>query len=216
MKSDWSLILSYASEAISRAPVDSFALKGWGQIGIDLARALQERNGFYAFESALLLRPFQRLGQPLGIVEWNEPALWKSSYELDTEALFFAEDAFGVQFCIRGDTVSSFEPETGGYEELATSFDGWIHALSLDLNTRVGFPIAQKWQRSNGALKCGERLLPKLPFVLGGKFENSNLYSLSDVDGMRLRASIANQIKNVPDGGQVVIELTRPKDLGKE
>jgi hypothetical protein len=50
------------------------------------------------------------------------------------------------------------------------------------------------------------RLLPKTPFVCGGKYQLDNLYSVEEVKGMQFRASIANQIRDLPDGSDVVLK----------
>jgi hypothetical protein len=50
------------------------------------------------------------------------------------------------------------------------------------------------------------RLLPKLPFVLGGEYNLDNLYLANSVEGMRFRGSIARQIQNIPDGNKVVLK----------
>ena len=38
-------------------------------------------------------------------------------------ALFFAEDVFGGQFCLRSDGVYTFDPETGDFDKLASSIN---------------------------------------------------------------------------------------------
>jgi hypothetical protein len=55
--------------------------------------------------------------------------------------------------------------------------------------------------------------LPKVPYVLGGhgSFAIENLYALGDVEGMRFRASIANQLHDCPDGSKVVLNIKRGK-----
>lgn len=45
------------------------------------------------------------------------------------------------------------------------------------------------------------------PFVMGGDFSLDNLYVADAVEGMRLRADIADKIKNLPDGTQVKFSL---------
>src|SRR5688500_15720487 len=78
-----------------------------GQLGInaarDLTRMLAIKNGFFAFESALHVRPGRDSGELLGIAAWNAGSLWRDWYQGLTDGLlFFAEDAFGGQFAVRG------------------------------------------------------------------------------------------------------------------
>src|SRR5690348_1668203 len=92
----------------------------------ELFATLSERNGFYAFESALLFRPYFREQPPLGLVQWNTPSVWKRSYGGRVEEMvFFAEDLFGVQFCLFENSVASFDPETGETRPISSSLDAW-------------------------------------------------------------------------------------------
>lgn len=172
-----------------------------------LGELLSRKNGFYAFESALLVRPLTHCGAPLGISEWNAPALWKYEYGGALDGfLCFAEDVFGGQFALATDAVVAIDPETGGCEVVAKTLEGWADIVLGDSSYRTGHPLAHDWQRCYGPLTVGHRLVPKVPFVIGGKFVLDNLYSTDEVEGMRFRGSIARQIRDVPDGGHVVLE----------
>jgi hypothetical protein len=168
---------------------------------------LRAKNGFYAFESALLCRPLRHENAPFGLTEWNDIGFWKGEYQQDLrDVLFFAEDIFGVQFCIRAEEVCIFEPETGLFTSICSSLEAWAAYVLGDINLATGYPLAHDWQLKNGPLTPGSRLLPKLPFVVGGKYELGNLYTLDDAEGMRFRASIANQIRDLPDGSQITFK----------
>jgi hypothetical protein len=49
--------------------------------------------------------------------------------------------------------------------------------------------------------------MPKIPFVLGGKYSLDNLYALAAVSGMKTRGNIARQIKDLPDGSRVEFRI---------
>ena len=177
------------------------------KLGHELMSLLGQRNGFFAFESALLIRPLSFSGMPLGIMQWNHEPLWRKNYDMDLSGvLFFAEDIFGSQFCICPDGINSFDPETGAFVFMAKSVESWAKCIMDDYRVVTGWPLAHEWQLQYGPIEPGQRLLPKTPFVLGGKFELGNLFKLNDVDGMRFRASIAVQIRNCPDGSTVVLK----------
>lgn len=207
-----SRLLSISSEAVGDSLGDGKEcrayLNRWGRLGRELADLLHRRNGFYAYESSLLVRPFRRATAPLGIVEWNAPDLWKGTYRENLEAvLCFAEDIFGCQFCICGETVCAFDPETGEIDKLGESLTCWARTIVDDFEYRTGFPLAHSWQMQNGPVPQGMRLVPKLFFVLGGAYDVQNLYALEDVKGMLFRSSIANQISELPDGAEIVLEV---------
>ncbi|MBH3414533.1 SMI1/KNR4 family protein [Pseudomonas putida] len=120
---------------------------------------------------------------------------------------FFAEDVFGGQFCIKDSKVYTFDPETGSLEYLADDIESWVQMLLSDYEVLTGYPLAHQWQKQNGQLPAGKRLLPKVPFVLGGEFVLDNLYLADAVEGMKFRADIAIQIKELPDGAQIRLNI---------
>jgi hypothetical protein len=67
----------------------------------------------------------------------------------------------------------------------------------------TGYPLAAEWQALHGRLPARTRLVPKKPFVVGGDYVVSNLYDLDAVEGMRFRASLAVQMRDLPDGTKV-------------
>jgi len=102
------------------------AVRDWESVGKELEGMLRLKNGFYAYESALLVRPFRNASAPLGLVEWNSPQLWKANYAEElSNALFFAEDVFGGQYCIHENKICTFEPETGLISPMSASLDDW-------------------------------------------------------------------------------------------
>jgi hypothetical protein len=162
------------------------------------------RDGFYAFENALHVFPWRGATIERGIVEWNAPSLWRGDYGGMADGLvFFAEDAFGCQFALRGDAVVTFDPETGETEELARGLEAWAARLLEDYRVLTAHPIAHDWQVQHGAIPRGARLVPTTPFVLGGAFAVDNLRAVDAVEGMRFRAHIATQIRDLPDGAKI-------------
>jgi hypothetical protein len=202
-----SKLLAIASDPIADPTNATDALSKWGRVGQELADMLNLINGFYAYESALFVRPLHNAVPPLGLLEWNARDCWVTNYPDDlSDVLFFAEDVFGGQYCIRKGSICTFNPETGVFEEMNTSLDAWANDVITDHNFRTGFSLAHSWQVQNAPLQPGRRLIPKVPFVLGGKYEVNNLHSLDEVNGMLFRASIANQIRDLPDGAEIVLK----------
>lgn len=102
-----------------------------------------------------------------------------------------------------------FFPETGTLEPMAPDLGGWAGAILNDYQLLTGHPLAREWQSLHGPIPLGKRLLPKLPFVLGGEYSVSNLYLQDAVEGMRVRGHLAVAIKDVPDGGKIKIEIAK-------
>ncbi len=199
-------LLLNASSSLSEgeSEIQRQLLECAGTLAEQILGMLRQRNGFYALESALHVFPARSGQYELGISDWNETALWRSRYDgLADGCLFFAEDVFGGQFCIKDSKVYTFDPELGYLEYLADDIEQWAQTLLRDYEVLTGYPLAHQWQKQNGQLPVGKRLVPKTPFVLGGEFTLDNLHLVDAVEGMRLRADLALQIKDLPDGAQV-------------
>ncbi len=180
----------------------------YGRHGEELLTMLRMKNGFYAFESALQVFPAAHFVQEMTLSRWNSHGLWKSEYQgLADGKLFFAQEAFGNQFCIFQDQICFFDPETGDMEFVADSITDWAEKILTDYDMQTGYPLMRDWQKANGKIPVGHRLMPKLPFVLGGEFALSNLYSLNAVSAMKSRGNLARQIKDLPDGTQIEFKI---------
>lgn len=183
-------------------------------LGADLAEGtpdalrplLAEKNGFYAAESALLVRPW--VTGSGGGPWWNDPGLWSARYQGAADGLtFFAEDAFGFQYALGPDGVCLFDAETAELEVVAADIADWAEKVLDDLDFTTGLPLAHDWQAANGPLPAGHRLAPGTPFFLGGQYEAAELRSVDDVRLMRFRADLYVQVRDLPDGTQITLEV---------
>ena len=204
------LLLNASGSLCTHAPELSGQLhNSAGMLIDDLLAMLQYRNGFYAFEGALHVFPTHSEEREMGLESWNDNGLWRSAYaELVDGCLFFAEDIFGGQFCIKGNKIYTFEPETGTLDYLADDIDTWAQVVLDDYEVLTGYPLAHQWQKLNGQLPPQTRLLPKIPFVVGGEFVLDNMRLSNSVEGMKFRADIANQIKDLPNGTRISLNIT--------
>lgn len=199
-------LLALASAPLGAEHADA-AIALDGPLGSDLRAMLRRANGFYAFESALHVFPSGATGM-VGLEVWNASELWRSEYDgLADDLVFFAEDVFGGQFVLSPEGVGTFDPETGDVALLAEDLQGWAAVVLDDRDVLTGYPLAHEWQAQHGALPSGQRLLPRVPFVLGGDFAVSNLYCAGAVDGMRTRANLATQLRDLPDGATVTYRI---------
>jgi len=104
--------------------------------------------------------------------------------------------------------VVAFDPETGEATRVAGSLEGWARAVLDDHELLTGYPLAHRWQVERGPIPAGSRLVAKVPFACGGDFEIENLALLGAVEGMRARAQIANQLRELPDGARISFRIT--------
>jgi hypothetical protein len=191
------------SAAILTPPLPSEAagLADHGRLGTELFEWLRQKNGSYAFESALHIFPIGQKGSVMDLTSWNSPDLWRGAYgDLTNRHVFFGEDIFGNQFCLMHDSVGRFDAETGEVIQLAGTLEDWAKLVLSEYELHTGCRLANKWQSRYRMLNFGERLLPKMPFVTGGTYTVENLYAIDSVRGMRLRGDLALQIRHLPDG----------------
>jgi hypothetical protein len=173
----------------------------------ELAALLSERNGFFAFESALRVFPAQTVPESYGLADWNAADLWKMSYGGSADlALCFAEDIFGNQFALRHNRIVLFNVETGELDEFSASIEEWAASLLGDYDFTVGHTFARDWQKSNGVLPGRHRLCPITPFVAGGEYVLENL---SEMDGAKLMQTLgefAQVIRGQADGSRLQLK----------
>jgi len=206
-------LISIASPALAQEAIPALLgdeLQGDERLRGELREMLAMKNGFYVFEGALHVFPWIQQSAHsahLSLQDWNDTQLWRCWYQGQCDGLLsFAEDAFGGQFAISKDEVVSFDPESGEVEAIASSIAEWAGALLLNYRQLTGYPVAKAWQLTNGAIPEGSRLLPKIPFILGGQYEKENLFAVDAVKGMRYRGDLWQQISDLPDGAQVRIK----------
>ena len=202
-------LFSISSEALAPKPalfpefLKKFAL------GSELFHLLERKNGFYAFECALHVFPLTS-GSTAGLEAWNSESLWRDEYQdLADGLLFFAEDALQDQFCLstKENSVFRFIAETGRTSFIADSIEHWADVIMSDPLTQTRCPFVHEWQLKNGPLPPGKRLLPRIPFFLGGEYKIENFWAGNPLEGMRLKGDLAIQTRDLPDGARVRLRV---------
>lgn len=212
MKNNMNELLFHASVGLNQStPVLSERVSLLaGNILDELLALLTKKNGFFAFESALHVFSSHACSSDIGLERWNDDMLWRNEYEdLVGECLFFAENIFGDQFCIKNNKIFIFDSETGSLEHLSNDLCGWARRVISDYNVLTGFPVAHEWQSVHGKIPPGCRLSPKKPFVTGGDYSTSNLFVCDSIEAMKYKGSVAVQIKSIPDGGQIMFDIDK-------
>ena len=203
-------LLSIAGDAlgpkVSRLP--EVILEQAGILAAELEGLLTQKNGFYGFESALHVFPCDPGSAEYDLVQWNSKELWRNQYGEYTEGmLFFAEEIFAEQFSIKDGRIYRFHLETGESKEIAPNFEAWAKLLLDIYNLETGFSVAHEWQVRNGPITVGHRLSPTQPFVLGGGYNIDNFWAADTRTILLFNASLASQIRDLPDGTQVQIKI---------
>ena len=174
----------------------------------ELVNLLNCHNGFFAFESALRVFPAQTVPASFGLGDWNVGGLWKSAYlGLADQLVCFAEDIFANQFAIAGQAIVLFNVETGEMSQFSSSIEEWAEKILTDYDFATGYTFARDWQKMHGPLSGRQRLLPTLPFVVGGDYAISNMKAIDGDRVLRSFGGFASQIHNKPNGARVRLTL---------
>jgi hypothetical protein len=211
MNSALDKLLKHSSLALSsnEQNFDLVPILNKGGVYSELRDLLSIRNGFFAFEKALHIYPLTKYMCETSLLSWNGADKWRHMYpKIGPSDLFFGQDIFGMQFCLRDEGVFSLDVETGEFEMLALTLEAWAQAVLDDYEYLTGYPVAHAWQQKYGSLAEEQRLCAKIPFVAGGDFKLENLFVCSSLKAIELRADIASQIRNMPDGAKVRIRVS--------
>jgi hypothetical protein len=202
-------LLSISSEPLADRPDAIAELLSGYSLGAELFQMLEQKNGFYAFEFALHVFPLTS-DPETGLESWNAESLWRNEYvDLAEGLLFFAEDSLQDQFCLskKQTGVYRFHAETGRLTLVADSVENWAAVILSKYKTETGWILLHEWQQKNGPLPLGRRLMPKVPFFLGGAYEIENLWAGNPLEGMRLKGDLAIQTRDLPDGATVKLNV---------
>jgi len=167
----------------------------------ELVRILAETNGFILHDGALHFR-----GASL-TPEWHslraalhgESAFHTLYDRIRTTDIPFAQDQVGDQFLLRDGAVLRLSAEVGEVEPLADSLEDFIRRLK-DIEGFLNVGLRHTMQP-------GQLLLAHPPFCLQGSGAGAALRPVPASEVILFHADIARQIRDVPDGGQVVLKF---------
>lgn len=170
-----------------------------------LRALLREKNGFFAFGSALHVFPLDSGVSGPDLIGWNDLSGWRRHYSdaVPESAMVFAQDLFANQYFVGLDGVFKLNSETGETEIRGETIEAWVEAVLEDYNYETGYPIGLEWQKLNHPLQPDCRLLPKKPFVLGGEYVPENLVEVEASVAMEKLGQLSAELNGLPDGTAV-------------
>lgn len=191
-------LIGHADHPISRAPkrLRETPVTLASDRLLELEALLHLRDGFWAIEGALLVRPSVTVAAVRGIEDWNQLTLWRTPYAKVTELLFFAEDRFGRQFGLYKDEVLAFDPVTGSTAHVAFGLERWAEHV-LDEPEVLGSAALAVHVELHGPLSATQRLQPRVPPGFGDD-QGADLRVLDDVDLMRRFARLHAETRKAP------------------
>jgi hypothetical protein len=172
------------------------------ELPADLVTVLCEKNGFILHDGALHVR-----GACL-VPEWHSlraamhgPNAFHVFYDDVRPAdIPFAEDQLGDQYLIRDGVILRLSAETGEVEYLVENLEGFFRRVSDNIEGFLNVGLDHKLQPRQLL-----HIHPPLCFQESGK--DAFLRALPASEVILSHADLARQIKNIPDGGHVRIEI---------
>jgi hypothetical protein len=125
-------------------------------------------------------------------------------------AAVVAENAFGNLIVLAVDGVYwRICPEETSCERIAPD-TGQFAAMSGNEEFRTDWEmtlLVELAQQTLGPLTAGRCYCLKVPAVIGGNYDAANLGMISRAELIAFSGDLARQIKDVPDGGQITLEI---------
>lgn len=171
------------------------------------AHFLSKYNGGYFFQGALHLYGFD------ASKDWHDALLINAMVQKAYEPFSFSKtiycfgcDLFFNQYGFFEGNVVMLEIYSGELTVLASSFDEWVALLAHEGDFYSGYSLLEKWTKERERLEKGERLAATIPFVVGGEYKIENLHLLRQDKLMAFAAFFANEIKDLPDGSNILLK----------
>jgi hypothetical protein len=176
----------------------------------ELAGLLQQINGFIQFHGGLHVRGacLAPTWHSLRQAWLGESAFHQLYPEMTPEDIPFGEDSLGDQFFLREGIVWRLFGETGEIESLEMTFKQFMAAVQTDPTEELGLQPLMQFQQDGGTLQPGQLLAAYPPFCTEEAEDGISVSAVSSDERHRFLADFAAQIRDVPDGGNIDIELT--------
>ena len=168
----------------------------------ELAALLQHTNGFILHQGALHFRGACQAP------EWHSlRAAWKgeNSFQklypnLTPADIPFAQDPFGDQFLWRNGEIIKLQAETGDIDSGSPNLNAFLTAVEKDIQGFLNVSL-------NFTLPPGQLFLAYPPFCTSGSGSGASLGQVDALEVISFHANLANQIRDVPDGGLIEFKL---------
>jgi SMI1 / KNR4 family (SUKH-1) len=194
-------------------PFDAAAATALGPAfapGTPHRKLLEAANGAYLFGRALHLLGACERPDWHSLCAWNDARTWRDAYDnIAEELIFFAEDAFGDQFAYsgRGGEVVLFEAELGRAGPCAPTFVDWLELVVEQRDALLPIDLLAAHAGEGKRLQPGTQLFAYPPLFSLESKEGVEVGHVDAVEAMRFRGQLARQIRGLPSGTRVKIEV---------
>ena len=173
---------------------------------------LAQANGYVAYRGGLHVR-----GACLS-PDWHSlRAAWhgeRSVHRLwptvSPDDLPFAQDALGDQFVLRQNQVHRLAAETGELEALGVDLLGFDAAVRADPVEYLNLAPLEAFCAAGGVLQPGQLLNVYPPYCFESAEADRSFRAIPVSDRLAFLASLATQLRDLPDGTSVRFEVLPP------
>jgi len=169
----------------------------------ELAAMLKQANGFILYQGALHIRGLCQSPEWHSLRSaWKSETSFQNLYpDLTPSDIPFAQDPFGDQFLWREGKILRLLAETGDIEFTSPSLAAFFASVEKDIQSFLNVSLKQ-------TIQPGELVLAYPPFCMKESGKGASLRSIPSRRVILFHADLAEQIRNVPDGGQIEIKVT--------
>jgi len=171
----------------------------------NLAGLLRQVNGFIQFHGGLHVRGACREPTWHSLRDaWDGKFAFHRLYSaVRSDDIPFAEDCMGDQFLLRDRRICTLCAETGEIESLGLGLREFFDAVAEDPVEFLSMHPLPQYQQDGGNLQPGQLLSGFPPFCIKESENGVALRAVDAEDRRRFLASLANKLRDVPDGEKV-------------
>lgn len=169
----------------------------------DLRALLRKHNGFTLNAGALHVRGAcqEPSWHSLRSAWKGVSSFWSLYAHIEPTDISFAQDQVGDQYLIRDSKIIHLDAETGDIFEFATSLGEFFDEIDLHIEDYLNVSLRHQ-------LKPGQLLHAYPPFCVNETNKGVSLKPCTAESVILFHAEFAKQIKNIPNGGEIKIEIT--------
>ena len=170
---------------------------------------LEQTNGYVAYHGGLHVRGacLAPAWHSLRRVWIGDHALYILFPVLEATDVPFAEDALGDQYVLRDGYVQRLDAETGELTALnadLAEFDAAVRANPIEF---LNLGPLENFRAQGGILEPGQLLSVYPPYCVEAGSADRSFRAIGAEDRIRFLASLASQLRDLPDGAQIKFEI---------
>ncbi|MEM1221806.1 MAG: hypothetical protein AAGH40_03520 [Verrucomicrobiota bacterium] len=134
-------------------------------------------------------------------VYWGDGSLKMKYPQIDVDDIPFAHDQVGDFYLWRNEEIFHLDSETGDVSRFEHSFDLFIKGIEENIEEYLQISLDRR-------LEPGRALHVYPPFCTAEASDGVSMRDVSVEELIEFHADFAKQIRDIPEGGKIPVELT--------